>query len=418
MAMIGRGRWRGRMCAAVSAAMVLAGLASAAEHPTPPAAPSGEALAMVLRDNVVTIVAKWQDGASHNGFGFIVGARGERVFIVTADHILRGRNPGEIAAEIRIEPFQRQGTSFMAELIGTRDPALDLAVLQATLPPDLGWYGPVLSDPGGLERGTPVWFVGRSGKWYVPTRPGSINDIDRRSHRIMVDDLNVQVGTSGAPLIAESGVVGMIVADEAGGVSRATAIDAIESALREWNHPWQLVALPPPGQTTAEPAAPDLETGEPSADLPPPTLPDLSSSKRPDSWEAPPSDNLMFAPDAIPNIAAPPSGAGSVDIGGAWSATVAGVDGLGVFTFNPLGGGRYEFAELNLLGQVVGGGTANVTGDRVALSGTNFVASAVYSADLQLLGSQMTGTVVDLTGQVLPIVLDFAGPVPPMGLAP
>jgi hypothetical protein len=48
------------------------------------------------------------------------------------------------------------------------------------------------------------------------------------------------VGTSGAPLVADDGIAGMIVADDAGGVSRALGIAFIERAFSHWAHPWQL----------------------------------------------------------------------------------------------------------------------------------------------------------------------------------
>jgi hypothetical protein len=49
----------------------------------------------------------------------------------------------------------------------------------------------------------------------------------------------VQPGTSGAPLIAESGIIGMIVTN-AGGISVAVCIDIIKQAFEQWKLPWNL----------------------------------------------------------------------------------------------------------------------------------------------------------------------------------
>jgi len=258
-----RARWlRAGLVAAGLVALVLSRPAAAA------AASDGEGMAMALRGNVAAISAQWQDGTTHNGFGFIVGARAKELLIVTADHVVRGNGPNQIASDTQLRFFQLQGRSFPATLLGTRNAELDLAVLAVSMAEDIEWTPQVLGASARLGRGQRVWFVGRGANWYVPTQPGTINGVDELSHSIMVDGLNILVGTSGSPLIADTGIVGMIVADEVGGVSRATTIEAIERAMRGWNHAWQMVEAksvqtaalppsPPPPPVTALPVEPE-----------------------------------------------------------------------------------------------------------------------------------------------------------------
>ena len=75
----------------------------------------------------------------------------------------------------------------------------------------------------------------------MPTRPGAVNEVEL-SGAIKVDALPVSVGTSGAPLISQNGILGMIVTD-AGAFSEATPLEDIRRAIEKWNYPWQLVTM-------------------------------------------------------------------------------------------------------------------------------------------------------------------------------
>ena len=51
--------------------------------------------AKTLRHNVVAIQAEW-DNKTHNGFGWVVGVNDNKVYIITANHIVRGKKKGAI----------------------------------------------------------------------------------------------------------------------------------------------------------------------------------------------------------------------------------------------------------------------------------------------------------------------------------
>jgi hypothetical protein len=199
---------------------------------------AGETLALALRANVVSIVAERSDGVQ-NGFGFIVGERQGQVYIVTANHVVRSSGP-DTTSQVLIKYFHEQGKAYQATLLETSHQAYDLAVLQARAPTGLAWRQDALGLQK-IERGTPVWFVGRSAEWYVPTVPGRINTFTLDA-KYLIDNLPVRVGTSGAPLVADQGVIGMITAD-AGESSQAVSIEVIGRAFEQWNLPWGLTSF-------------------------------------------------------------------------------------------------------------------------------------------------------------------------------
>jgi len=100
---------------------------------------TGEALARALRDNVVHIRADW--GGGHQGFGFIVGERTQFLYIVTADHVVRGDEPGEEDVEPTVVFHYDQGVRYEAELLETRLPRSqgDLALLRVRKPAGTSW---------------------------------------------------------------------------------------------------------------------------------------------------------------------------------------------------------------------------------------------------------------------------------------
>ena len=83
---------------------------------------------------MVRITANWRDGSTQHGFGFVVGERDDELYIVTADHVVRGTLPDELAETIILTFFSHQGQEFQAKLLGTHDADRDVAVLLAERP--------------------------------------------------------------------------------------------------------------------------------------------------------------------------------------------------------------------------------------------------------------------------------------------
>jgi hypothetical protein len=223
----------------------------------------GEKLAQSLRGNVIRIVAEGTDGGRpwrQDGFGFIVGEREDRVLVVTANHVARSQGgPSSRPKDIRGTFFHDQGRTHPLELLQLHDDQYDLAVLEVRPPTGSRWVRQALASNTAL-RGQHVWYIGRDRQWYIPTLSGRINGITL-DFRILVDGLNLQVGTSGAPLITDSGIVGMLVDDAPGNSTRAISIEIVRRAFELWNLPWGLTS------TTTTTTLPPSQTVLPTQDL-------------------------------------------------------------------------------------------------------------------------------------------------------
>jgi len=188
-----------------------------------------------LRQNTVRIEA------AQHGFGFVVGEKDRLLYIVTARHILVGEEDNPDSQQIttaRITFFSDQGKSYTADVLGTHTG--DVAVLRVSAPPNFHWVAECLAGADKVDRTTPVWFVGRRDEWYIPALPGAIASRQPSAESLIdIDNLPVSRGTSGAPLISNTGIVGMIQQDLAGD-TRAVTIDFIKRAFQGWNYPWDL----------------------------------------------------------------------------------------------------------------------------------------------------------------------------------
>ena len=205
---------------------------------------SGDVKALQLRDNVVSIVTEFsaqEDRWNDQGFGFIVGERNGNAIIVTANHVVRGKypRPDQRTDRVKVTYYSDQGRKYQANILGTFIAKLDLAVLEAKLPSHVKWHADALGRKERICRSTEVWYIGRSGKWHVPTTPGKIND-EALGGIFIIDDLNVRPGTSGAPVVSQNGILGMVITDCTGSESQAISIEVIQKAFKRWNLPWLL----------------------------------------------------------------------------------------------------------------------------------------------------------------------------------
>jgi len=195
-----------------------------------------------LLDNTVSLRAEWQDGRQESGFGIIVGENDGMLVIATANHVVRGRMPGDVSDSVRVR-FHSSGAQPVAgDLLPFADSARDIALLQAPIPAGLAWRTDILARHAEIERGDEVVYIGRAGDWYIPASFGRINEPRNLEEQIIADGLNVRVGSSGGPLVSDDGLVGMVVSREADGVARALHVDFIERFVRHNDQPWDLAA--------------------------------------------------------------------------------------------------------------------------------------------------------------------------------
>src|SRR5262249_32286410 len=157
-----------------------------------------------------------------------VGQQGNQLVVVTADHVVRGDNPGEEDRAPLFTFFENQGSRIKGKLQTVRWPkeSGDLAVILVQKPGFVSFVTEAI-DPKPAARGLPVWLVGRAGEWDIPVSPGVVASVNLYSNQIKVERLDARVGSSGGPLISPNGIVGMIVRDSNLG-TEATPIGPIQ----------------------------------------------------------------------------------------------------------------------------------------------------------------------------------------------
>ena len=216
-------------------------------------AAGGEAKAIALSPNVVKITATLGQGAvPQTGFGFIVGQQGNQLVAITADHVVRGDDPGAEDTAPLITFFESQGSQIKGKLETVRLPKErgDLAVILVPKPGFVSFVTEAI-DTTPAARGLPVWLVGRAGEWDIPAAPGVVAKIDWYN-QIQVEGLAARVGSSGGPLVSSNGIIGMIVRDN-DLYTEVTPIEPIRRQVSEnWHYAWQLAPVRVPGQPTAD----------------------------------------------------------------------------------------------------------------------------------------------------------------------
>ena len=185
-------------------------------------------LAEALRPNVAAVEATLADGSPQYGFAFITGVRNGKLYLATARHVVEGDGYGSGESAVRVQFYQE--LDWLPARVIRSNRAFDIAVLEVAAPTSLQWESVCL----GLApaRGQTVSFIGRNGQWYVPLGPalGAINAV--RDDRIIADINSIQPGTSGAPLLNEEGIIGLIVEDE-GNRAVAVGIERVQEVVTE-----------------------------------------------------------------------------------------------------------------------------------------------------------------------------------------
>ena len=234
------------VCAA--AAFVLAATAQGVEP--------GETAAINLQQNTVRIETSIGD-EKENGFGFIVGEDEGMLYAVTAYHVVSSDDVGAEPPIVQVKLFRHRGKWIDAEVLDTHDVARDLAVITFETPKGFQWNKTCLGSEEEQDRSTKVWFVGKRGDWDVPTSPGTISSEEPDGVHFEIENLGVQRGSSGGPLIASSGIVGMVLTDS-DDTAQALSIRYIKRWLEQSQYPFDLE------KSTRAPKAADSSPQDPN----------------------------------------------------------------------------------------------------------------------------------------------------------
>jgi S1-C subfamily serine protease len=171
------------------------------------------------------------------GAGFIVGTANDRLYIATANHVVR-RGGAEIKP-VRVLFDWLPGEWIDAKLLDSADSGLDLAVLAVEnlkrLSADRLIFDRLASAPPVVQQG--VFFIGYGGSnaWHTRRAPDAVSRVSGET--IHFQSAFLQQGDSGGVLVSEDWrILGMLRSD-ASGEANALAVQRVLDKLREWNYP-------------------------------------------------------------------------------------------------------------------------------------------------------------------------------------
>lgn len=232
----------------------------------PPSASAADPhqVATDLRQNTVRIEARFGEEPPELGFGFIVGERSGRLYAVTAYHVVADPHdaPGRPPVKVKVELFTHREEMIEATLLPKHDIPHDLAVITFPPPDGFQWNRKCLGSDDEQNGMTDVMFVGRNQQWYVPTSAVKISSEQPEDARFDIDDLAIRPGSSGGPVIASSGIVGMILRDSSEG-AQALTIGMIRTDFNKWQFPFDLKSSAAPAEESAGKSAPPPPAAQP-----------------------------------------------------------------------------------------------------------------------------------------------------------
>jgi len=202
---------------------------------------------------VVMISSQFADGQKL-GAGIIIGAENDRVYIATANHLIRGRAE---QAKVRVRFKWLPGEGIDANVLEDADPARDVGMLEvkglnrlaipgANLPFERQGYAPA-SRP--LES---VYSLGNPDgqMWNLGATPNKV--AERDGEHIVFESAFIRDGDSGGALLNDRyQLVGMITRYD-GVKGTAVSIEALLGIASKWGYP---VALKPADSEVSQPGA-------------------------------------------------------------------------------------------------------------------------------------------------------------------
>lgn len=170
----------------------------------------GRKVAERQRDNVVSVHSEgW-------GWGIIVGKSKGALYIAVPNHVIRGYDDME-EKSAKIAFITTQGEYITADInsVFQNSADEDLAILVIQDNPRFHYSRAKFSCTKHSAVGQYVWSVGRDNYWIVSSDSGKVVSYTGiNNEKIIIEGLTGVSNMSGAPIISEYGIVGIILSDE------------------------------------------------------------------------------------------------------------------------------------------------------------------------------------------------------------
>ncbi len=193
--------------------------------------------------STVVMIEGKQQGSTSFGAGIVIGSRAGRIYIATANHVVRsGRTP---ATDIKVQFRFLPGEKYPAKLLDTKNRDLDLAVLSVTAPageiPVSEFKFKVLGDSSQLKRGSDVHPLGnpQAQAWGVALSPEKVDSI--KVSKIVFQSSYIQKGHSGGALLDSCGDIAGLIVTDSPPTANAIRIESVLQELQRWNYPVNMI---------------------------------------------------------------------------------------------------------------------------------------------------------------------------------
>lgn len=189
--------------------------------------------------NLVVMIDGKLGGSSTQGAGILFGLGQDRLYIATANHVVR--RGADQASELKVQLKWLPGEPQQATLLTTADPNLDLAVLAVTGLNKLGISNgtvpfDLLGDATSLKRGDAAHTLGYpSGRaWDMPVSEDRVANAAGGS--IQFESAFLYPGNSGGALLnGKYELIGLVRKDEPPN-GEAASIDNVTERLKAWGY--------------------------------------------------------------------------------------------------------------------------------------------------------------------------------------
>jgi len=201
--------------------------------------------AKLFKNNVVQIFTTFSDESQESGFGFVIGERDDTLYLLTANHVVSNdkHQPSVTVTTVKASFCASLLEQYPVTISGVTNAEMDYAVLIVSRPyNDYEWKKKYLDLKASLGKN--VSLIGRNGECTIPVTTGKIGgEHETRRGVILVDYNKVLPGSSGAPLISETGLVGMIIEDSQ---DHALALDlaTLQGIVKDNGVPFDLEVSP------------------------------------------------------------------------------------------------------------------------------------------------------------------------------